>query len=83
MIKNIAKVKKCLFLKNQLKSTSKKVIILKRFYNRETIAALYRAIHHTLLANYVNYMIVPFLNSRFSANHDKVERLSANMLESL
>ena len=33
---------------------------------------------HTPLPLYATSLIIPFLNSRISANHDKVERLSAN-----
>ena len=45
----------------------------KRSYNRETIAAFNYEIHPmSFIPPYLLY------NSRMSANHDKVERLSAN-----
>ena len=58
----------------------------KRFYIRETIAALNYEIlqmSHTPLPFYAAQINTPFLISRISANHNKEERLSANMVESL
>ena len=47
-----------------------------RVYHRETIAALNNEIHQmSFLPFYATQIINPFLNSRSSANHDKVERL--------
>jgi hypothetical protein len=53
----------------------------KKFYNRETIAALnYKMQQMSLISHplYAAKIIFPFLNSRISAKHDKVDELSAN-----
>ena len=52
----------------------------KRFYNRETIAALnYEIQQMSFIPPFPAYQIInSFLNSRILSNHDKVEGLSAN-----
>ena len=52
----------------------------KRFYNRVTIAALnYEILQMTLIPLYMELKLLnPFLNSRNSANHNTVQRLSSN-----
>ena len=53
----------------------------KEICNRETIAALNYEIHqiiHTPFHFHATQIINPFINSKISANHDKIERLSAN-----
>ena len=53
--------------------------IEKRFYDRETIAALNYEIHTpNVLPFYSTKMINPFLKLRISDNHDKVDELLAN-----
>ena len=58
------------------------MIIQKRFNNRETIAPSNYEINQMsfipLLPFYATKIDDPFLNSRISANHDKVEGLLAN-----
>ena len=53
-----------------------------RFYDKETITALTYKIHQICLSYplsfFANQIINPFLNSRISANHKKVQGLSAN-----
>jgi len=49
----------------------------KRLYNRETFAALNYKIHKCLFI-FITHIINPFLNSMISANHGKVDGLSAN-----
>ena len=54
----------------------------KRFYNRETFAALNYEIHqmsHTPLPFYAAQINIPFLILRISANHNKEEILSAKV----
>ena len=55
----------------------------KRFYNRETIELCNTSnVFHTPLSFYATQIINPFLNSRISANHDKVDGLQS-MVKSL
>ena len=56
--------------------------MLKRFYARETIAAFNYEfslnVLQTPLPFYATQIINPLLNSRISANHNKVDEFSAN-----
>ena len=56
---------------------------LKEIYYRETITTLnHELLQISFISFYATRIINPFLNSRISANHDKVQGLSANMVKS-
>ena len=60
------------------------MLIQKRFYNRETINAMNHEMHKSLLHPLflcASQIINPFLNSRISVNHGKVESHSAKMMK--